>query len=99
MSKPVRARKASVTEPTEPKTRKSVKSKRTKALEKMLDEKNDLEQQLADLKEDQMKIQGMNLKEIPLVVEDELQHLEADLKKTDAKYQQLLATPEETITA
>ena len=81
MSKPVRVKKASVAQPFEqveipvkgePKPRKSrAKPKKTKVeiLAELQEDTNDIKQQIADLKEDQMKIQGTNLKEIPLDVE------------------------------
>ena len=48
------------------------------------------------LKEDESKMSGMILKQLPALLQETLQNLDEDIKEIDEQYKELLALPTET---
>ncbi len=85
-------------ESVEPKKRASrAKKQPTKEeLIKMLsDSSNELKQIMVDLKEDECKLQGLQLKKVPELLKETLSNLEEDQKEIDDKVEELKSLPEE----
>jgi len=85
-------------------TRKQAKPKVVKVLpeptkEEMLkmltDSSTGLKQIIQDLKEDETKIAGLSLKQLPLLISETLKNLNEDCDEIDAEYKEILAAPTE----
>ena len=82
-----------------PKKRKSrAKQPPTKeeSMKALMDTSNELKQIVVDLKEDETKLSGMTLKQLPALLKETLQNLDEDIKEIDEQYNELLALPSET---
>ena len=57
---------------------------------------SDLKQIVVDLKDDEAKLSGLTLKQVPALLQETLQNLDEDIKEIDEQYKELLALPSET---
>ena len=78
----------------EPKPRKSRAKKiptKEESLKMLQDTSKELEQIVADLKDDQMRLQGLSLKKVPELINEAISNLEEDKAANDQEYQELLS--------
>ena len=87
--------------PQEPKVVKLPRKSRAKkiptkeeALKLLSDTSIELKQIIQDLKEDEMKISGMQLKKVPELIKEKLCNLDEDLNEIEEQHQELLTHPE-----
>ena len=83
----------------EPKKRASRAKKvatKEETMKALLDASNELKQIVVDIKEDESKLSGMTLKQLPALLKETLQNLDEDIKEIDEQYKELLALPTET---
>ena len=88
------ARSEPIDIPKEPPKRKSrAKKQPTKdeALKALNNASTELKQILVDLKEDESKLSGMVLKQVPALLKETLQNLDEDIKEIDEQYNELLS--------
>ena len=84
----------------EPKKRASRAKKvatKEETMKALLDASNELKQIVVDLKEDESKMSGMTLKQLPALLKETLQNLDKDIKEIDEQYKELLALPADSV--
>ena len=86
---------APVSAEAKPKRTRAPKHKPTKdeMLKLLSDSSVELKQIMQDLKEDETKIAGLTLKQLPLLITETLKNLNEDCEDIDAEYQTVLAAP------
>jgi protein subunit release factor A len=62
-------------------------------LSELMEQINEYKKMLEDLKGEQNRINGLQLKAIPELVTEELEELQQDIDEVQAKYNELLAAP------
>jgi len=79
-----------------PKRTRAPKRKPTKeeVLKMLKDSSDELKRIIQDLKEDETKIVGLPLKQLPLLITETLKNLTEDCEDIDEKYNEVLASPE-----
>ena len=83
-------------EPPKRKSRAKKVPSKEEAMKALMDASNELKQIVVDLKEDESKLSGMALKQVPALMKETLQNLDEDIKEIDEQYKELLALPSET---
>lgn len=61
----------------------------------LLDSSDEIKLIIQELKEDETKIQGMDLKKVPELLKETINNMDEDQKELDEKYQELLSLPED----
>ena len=87
--------------PQEPKVVKLPRKSRAKkqptkeeALKRICDACSEIKQIIQDLKEDESRIQGMNLKKVRELLTETLKNMEEDFKEIEEQHKELLSLPE-----
>lgn len=79
-----------------PKRQRKAKAKPTK--EEMLkffeDSLSELKQIVVDLKDEEMKIRGLQLKQLPLLINETLQNLDEDMKEIEEEMKNIESMPD-----
>jgi len=79
-----------------PKRQRKPKAKLTKQemLKILQDSKDELNKIVVDLKDDEMKLQGMQLKQVFPLIQETLKNLAEDLEEIDEEYKHIESSPD-----
>lgn len=79
-----------------PKRQRKPKAKPTKQemLKILQDSRDELKQIVVDLNDDAIKLQGMQLKQVFLLIKETLKNLEEDLEEIDEEYKHIESSPD-----
>lgn len=79
-----------------PKRQRKAKAKPTKQemLKFFEDSLNELKQIVVDLKDEEMKISGLQLKQLPLLINETLQNLDEDMKEIEEEMKNIESMPD-----
>lgn len=82
-----------------PKRQRKARAKPTKQelIKFFQDSMNELKQIVSELNEEEVKIRGLQLKQLPLLINETLQNLDEDMKEFEEEIKNIEASPDEQV--